>query len=161
MNINYLKGPGAQPGTWLVYLLAEMSIRGHALMCAQGRVGLGREGTGPCESPAPSPGGEAHISGDSQKPSGSGQAHHPGQLAARCSSVPQNGPHSALRLGAGLGVFCQSALPCDHKPMVSWKESWTLEAKEPRAWSSCVVDMLCDLGSSPHLSGPWGISSGT
>lgn len=74
------------------------------------------------------------------KATGSGQARHPGQLAARGSSVPQNGPHSAPRPGARPGVCCHSVPPRDHKPMVSWKEIWAPEAKEPGAWSSSATD---------------------
>lgn len=102
-------------------------------------MGLGRKDMAPCESLAPSSGG-AYTGCDSQKPSGSGQAHHPGQLAARRSSVPKNGPHTALRPGARLGVCCQSALSCNHKPMVSWKEIWAQEAKEPTAQFSSAMD---------------------
>lgn len=127
-------------------------------MLAKAHVGLGGEGTGPFESLAPSPGG-ACTSWDSRKPSGSGQAYHSGQLSARRSSVPQNVPHSASWPGAGLGVCCQSALPSYHKPMLSWKEIWALQDKDPGARSFSATDMLCDLGSSLHLSGPWGASS--
>lgn len=46
------------------------------------------------------------------------------------------------------GVCCQSALLCNHKPVVSWKEICDLEAKEQGPPSS-ANDTLCDLGSSP------------
>lgn len=117
-----------------------------------GCVGLGKEGTDLfhwrplLEEPALAVTARSHHTG---------QACHPGQLSARCSSVPQNGPHSAPRPGAGLGVCCQSALTSNHKPMVSWKEIWAPEAKEPGAQSSSATDM----GSSPHLSGQWEASS--
>lgn len=116
-------------------------------------VGLGGEGTDLFQSLAPSPGG-ACTSCDSKKPS-----YWPGlsPRAAVCKVLicPPEWAPQCPTAGAGLGVCCQSALTSNHKPMVSWKEIWALEAKEPRAGFSSDTDM----GSSPHLSGQWGASS--
>ena len=157
MNINYLKGPGTEPGTWIVPLRFECPLWGHSLKCGQECVGLGREGTGPCKSRTPSPGG-ACTSCDT----GSPQA----LTRALTQSSWLQGAHLSLRMAPQCpaawhraGVYCQSALPCSHKSVVSWKEICALEAKEQGPRYSSAIDTLCDLDSSLHLSGPWGVSS--
>lgn len=143
MNINYLKRPGAEPGTWLSP--ASLVLKGCSLTHTRGSVG-------PSESLVPSP-GEARMSCDSWMWSGSGQASCPGQLVAKHLSIPQCGPHSALQPGASL-VYALPVCPAfGHKSMVSWKEIWAPKAKEPEAVSSFAAECCVTLEGHPTSLG--------
>lgn len=157
MNINYLKGPGKEPGTWLVYLLAECPEWGHPLMCAQGCVGLGREGTGRASRWRP-------LLEESALAVTLGSPLALARPATQRSWL--QGAHLSLRMGprvpCGLapGWVCAASLPCLAITSL-WchgKRSGLQRPRSPGPGPPLPQIMLCDLGSSPHFSGPWGVS---